>query len=121
MPNDSRPIKEELVKKHVKRMLKRHNCYCFMPVQSGYGAATLDIIGCHKGRFFSIETKAPGKSPSPRQELIMDMMNAAGAAVFVIGEEYMPGDHVGYADGTTSLKHTFSGMAALEAWLLLGR
>ncbi len=113
MPNDSRPIKEKRVKDVVKKLLKEHGCYIFMPVQSGYGAATLDIIGCHKTRFFSVETKAPGKKPSPRQELIMDMMNDAGAAVFVIGEAVM------YKED--SMKTTFSGMAALEAWLLLGR
>lgn len=113
MPNDPRPIKEKRVKDVVKKLLSAHDCYFFMPVQSGYGSSTLDILGCHKTRFFSIETKAPGKKPSPRQELVMDAMNAAGAAVFVIGESVM------YEENTT--KTTFSGMAALEAWLLLGR
>lgn len=108
MPNDSRPIKEKLVKEHVKRMLKSYDAYYFMPVQSGYGSSTLDIIGCHKSRFFSVETKAPGKKLSPRQELVMDVINAAGGVVFVIGEQHLPTDN------------TFSGMAALEAWLLLG-
>lgn len=113
-------INESRVKDHIKRLLKKYKCYYFMPVQSGYGSATLDIIGCHKGRFFSVEAKAPGKHPTPRQELIMDVMNAAGAAVFVIGEEYKPGDHVRDRGGSSSIRHEFSGMAALEAWLLLG-
>lgn len=109
MHNDSRPIKEKLVKDHVKRMLKSYGAYWFMPVQSGYGAAALDFYGVHKSRFFSIETKAPGKKLSPRQELVMDVINDAGGVVFVIGEQHLPTDN------------TFSGMAALEAWLLLGR
>ncbi len=121
MPNDSRPIKEKRVKDAVKRLLTAHKCYTFMPVQTGFGSATLDFIGCHKSRFFSIETKAPGQKPSPRQELIMDMMNASGAAVFVIGEEvvWKAGEDK-HGLGIRKFD-TFSGMAALEAWLLLGR
>jgi penicillin-binding protein-related factor A (putative recombinase) len=55
-----------------------------MPVQGGYGQSTLDYIGCHNGRFFSIETKAPGKKPTDRQNMIIDQMNAAGGKTFVI-------------------------------------
>ncbi len=117
MPNDSRPvvklIREKAVKDHVKKLLRAHECYFFMPVQSGYGSTTLDILGCHKGRFFSVETKAPGKVPSPRQELVMEVMNEAGAAVFVVGE------HAIYKEDKLKID-TYSGMAGLEAWLLLG-
>ena len=107
MPNDSRPIKEKQVKNAVKKVLVTHGCYYFMPVQSGYGSAALDFICCHKGRFLSIETKAPGKHPSPRQELIISNINEAGGATLVIGESY---DHTA---------KTFSGMGMLEAWLQL--
>ena len=55
-----------------------------MPVPSGYGRPTLDYLGCVKGRFFAIETKAPGKKPTGRQEATMEAMRAAGAAVFVV-------------------------------------
>ena len=112
MSDDTRPIKtirEKTVKDRVKKVLKRHNCYFFMPVQTGYGAPTLDFLGCHRSRFFSVETKAPGKKPTPRQELIMALINASGGAVFVIGESY------------NQTAKTFSGMEELEAWLLLGR
>lgn len=109
MSNGSRSIREKTVKDHVKRLLKAHNCYYFMPVQSGYGSPALDFICCCRGAFFSVETKAPGKTPTPRQELTMALVKQSGGAVFVIGESY---------EQTTS---TFSGMDELEAWLLLGR
>lgn len=102
-------IPEKLVKDRVKKLLKEYRCYVFMPVQSGYGSATLDFLGTHRGRFFAVETKAPGRKLSPRQELIADMIRAAGGAVFIIGEEY-------YEE-----LNTFSGMELLEAWLLLER
>lgn len=113
MPNDSRPIKEKRVKDRVKKLLDEYNCYRFMPVQSGYGGVALDFICCHHGRFFSVETKAPGKHLSARQELIMDTINDAGGAVFVIGEAAI------YKDKEHKKLETFSGMGALEAWLLL--
>lgn len=104
----SKKILEKTVKARVTKLLKEHKCYYFMPVQSGYGAASLDYLGCHAGHFFSIETKAPGKHPSPRQELTIEEIEGAGGAAFVIGESY-------YED-----LNTFSGMELLESWLLLG-
>ena len=107
MSNDSRPIKEKKVKDAIKKLLVAHGCYYFMPVQSGYGSAALDFICCIRGRFFSIEAKAPGKHPSPRQELIISNINEAGGTTFVIGESYA---HTAKA---------FSGMGELETWLRL--
>lgn len=77
-------VTEKIVKSHVKTMLKKHDAYYFMPVQSGYGAPGLDFHGCHKGRAFAIETKKPGKKPTPRQKLTMMEMEEAGMKVFVI-------------------------------------
>lgn len=102
-------VSEKVVKDRVKRLLKEYGCYWFMPVQTGYGSATLDFLGCHRGRFFSVETKAPRRTLSPRQELIADMIKKAEGAVFIIGEEYYE-----------EVKE-FSGMELLEAWLLLER
>ena len=28
----------------------------------------MDFLGCYRGRFFAIETKAPGKKPTLRQD-----------------------------------------------------
>lgn len=89
---------EGKVKALVKKVLSSHEAYYHMPVQSGLGAPTLDFIGCHKGRYFAIETKAPGKKPTERQMLTMGAIRDAGGAVFVV-------------DGETSL-------ATLEQWLV---
>jgi hypothetical protein len=96
---------EAKVKLAVKQTLKRYGAYYFMPVQMGYGAPTLDFLGCHKGRAFAIETKAPGKTLTARQEQTIEEMLKAGMKVFVIGDRY-----------TRSDKHM--GELELEAWLL---
>lgn len=76
---------EGKVKAKVSRILRdTPNLYYFMPVPGGYGESTLDYIVCHKGRFASIETKAPGKKPTPRQNMVAEMMRRAGGTVFVI-------------------------------------
>lgn len=75
---------EGKVKEKVKRVLKAHDAYYHMPVQNGMGSPTLDFVGCHFGRYFAIETKAPGKKPTPRQELTIDQIRQAGGKVFVI-------------------------------------
>ena len=96
---------EGKVKDKVKRLLKKYDCYQFWPVQSGYGAPTLDCLGCCNGFFFGIETKAPGKHPTPRQRLTMEDMESAHGKVFVIGEKLVDG--------------IYSGLGELEAWLLM--
>lgn len=55
-----------------------------MPVPGGYGRSTLDYIGCHFGRAFAIEAKAPGKHPTSRQIGTIEDLEAAGAVVFVV-------------------------------------
>jgi hypothetical protein len=79
---------EGKIKDDIKKVLKAHATYYYMSVPYGYGAPTLDFTGCHRGRFFAIEAKAPGKLPTPRQELTAQEMKAAGAAVFVIDGPY---------------------------------
>ncbi len=79
---------EGKVKLQVKRALKMlqdrgYPVYYHMPVQNGMGKPTLDFIGCIKGQFFAIETKAPGKKPTERQEGTIEDMRKAGAHVFV--------------------------------------
>ncbi len=117
MSHDLRPIKEERVKEHVKRLLKKYSAYYFMPVQSGYGGQTLDFLGCHKSRFFAIETKAPGHHLTPRQELIREEIESKGGVVFVIGEDAI---WIGDNPHARRKLRTFSGMEELEGWLLLG-
>lgn len=76
---------EGKVKKKVSDFLKSiSGLYYFMPVPSGYGESTVDYIGCYRGLFFAIETKAPGKHPTNRQKQIISAIERAGGAVFVI-------------------------------------
>ncbi len=59
----------------------------FWPVPSGFGASDLDCIVCYFGRYIAIETKAPGKVPTPRQRLTIAQTQASGGMVFVIDGE----------------------------------
>ena len=72
---------EGKLKDKVKAFLKERGAYYHMPVPSGYGMQTLDFVGCYRGMFFGVETKAPGKKPTPRQEYTMNEMRKAGAWV----------------------------------------
>lgn len=76
---------EGKVKKTVSTLLKSiTGLFYTMPVPSGFGESTLDYIGCYRGKYFAVETKAPGKKPTDRQEAIIKKMRDAGGAVFVI-------------------------------------
>ncbi|MDE2471846.1 MAG: hypothetical protein KGL35_24760 [Bradyrhizobium sp.] len=86
---------EGAVKKDVKAFLRERKVasmsapvpdavgYYHMYVPSGYGDPALDFTGCYKGRFFAIETKADGGTPSARQNLIMKMhQDALGLSIW---------------------------------------
>ena len=75
---------EGRVKAKVKKLLKGYNLYSNWPVPCGYGTPMLDCVGCFLGLFFSIETKAPGGKPTPRQQQTIEEQRRAGAKVFVI-------------------------------------
>lgn len=80
---------EGRVKAAVKRILDDYvEHYREMPVPGGYGKSGLDFTVCFFGRFLSIETKAPGETPTPRQENTMrDIVRAGGVAVSVDGTD----------------------------------
>lgn len=76
---------EGKVKRKVTELLKKYSgLYYEMPVPGGYGKSGLDYMGCYKGKFFSVETKAPGKKPTDRQQQTISAITHAGGAVFVI-------------------------------------
>jgi hypothetical protein len=56
----------------------------FWPVPSGFGKSDLDCIVCYGGQYIAIETKAPGKKPTPRQDLQIAETIGADGYVFVI-------------------------------------
>ncbi len=73
---------EGWVKKIVKEMLDLHpRAYYHMPVQNGMGSPTLDFICCIDGRYVAIETKAPGKRMTARQEQTAAQIAAGGGEV----------------------------------------
>lgn len=75
---------EAKVKAAVKVELARQSAYKHMPVQNGMGEPALDFHVCHRGMYAAIETKAPGKKPTPRQMQTMHKVLQAGGSVFVI-------------------------------------
>ena len=66
------------------RELKSDGWY-FCPGQNGYGVKGIpDFVGHYLGRFFSVETKAPDKTPTGFQELQIAEILRSGGAVFVV-------------------------------------
>lgn len=82
---------EGKVKRAVKKVLAHYadyyGMYEFWPVQTGYGAATLDCLVTFQGRSLFIETKAPKKHPTERQEACIAQIVRAGGIVLVIDTE----------------------------------
>lgn len=93
------------VKDRVRALFKKYRAYYHSPVQNGMGKPGLDFHCCVNGLAFFVEAKAPGKHPTPRQQLTMRDMLAAGAKVFVVGEHLAPHPY------------TYSGMEELEDFL----
>jgi penicillin-binding protein-related factor A (putative recombinase) len=79
-----KPMLEKTVKAAVKKRLKEIGAYQFWSVPMGLGDTTVDCLGCYRGRFFGIETKAPGKLPTLRQKFTLEKIKAAGGLAFVI-------------------------------------
>ena len=75
---------ESRVKAKVKKLLKEHGAYQFWPVQTGYGAKTLDCLACHRGYFVAIETKAPGKKPTDLQWVTVEQIQMSGGIAMVV-------------------------------------
>jgi len=74
---------ESKLKDHVKAYLDERGAYYFMPVQMGFGAATVDFLCCVQGRFVAIETKIWPRRATPRQLLCLNAVQAAGGVGFV--------------------------------------
>lgn len=75
---------EGRVKSKVKELLSKYPVYGNWPVPGGYGTPMLDFVGCYKGWFFTIETKAEGEKLTPRQQYIAEEILAAGGLVFIV-------------------------------------
>ena len=81
---------EGKVKSKIKVWLKTLDyCWFYMPVQNGMGVVGIpDIIGVINGRFFAIETKAPGKenNVTPNQQATISNIYGAGGVAFVASD-----------------------------------
>ena len=77
---------EGKVKARVKKVLAAHGAYWHCPVQNGMGAPSLDFVGCHRGRYFAVETKAGNKQMTPRQETTAEEIRAAKGLVFLVND-----------------------------------
>ena len=75
---------EGLTKVKLKKYLRDRGAYFFMPVQTGYGATSLDVLACVLGEFVAYECKARGQKLTPRQELVARQINAAGGKVYLV-------------------------------------
>ena len=76
---------EGRVKAKVRGLLQQYDgMYVFMPVPGGYGQTTLDFLGCYRGRFFAVETKAEKKKPTLRQVTLLQNIDRAMGRTFVI-------------------------------------
>jgi hypothetical protein len=76
---------EGKVKDKVKRILKKHRAWYYMPVSMGFGAHGIpDFIVCANGTFLGIETKAPGKRAN-----VTALQNAQGQLIQQAGGAWM--------------------------------
>jgi len=76
---------EGKTKAKVKALLKKYGVWSFAPVSNGMGVHGIpDFVGVYKGLSVMVECKAPGKKPTPRQEIQIAAIRAAGGTVFVI-------------------------------------
>ncbi len=80
---------EGKVKAAIKKLLKEHGIWFYMPVQNGMGVVGIpDFICCWEGEFLAIETKAPGKRKNltPNQERRIAEIHAAGGRALVVDD-----------------------------------
>jgi hypothetical protein len=83
---------EGKIKKMVKELLAHvalgaREPYAFWPVPNGMGPSSLDCLICYYGVFVAVETKAPGKKPTPRQEFTIACIEKAGGVALIVDSE----------------------------------
>lgn len=80
---------EARIKIRIKKLLDSfgERIYYFMPVPSGYGAATIDYLLCIDGLFVGIEAKRPGGKPTLRQDGVLEDIRRANGSTFVVSDD----------------------------------
>ena len=107
---------EGKVKARVKKMLQIFEAYQHWPVQAGYGKPCLDCHFCFNGYYAAVETKAPGKALTPRQQITKEEIEDAGGKVFVIGR-WKKGQEIGGKGTGIFCEEEYSGLNELREWL----
>lgn len=69
---------ERIEKDKIRHYLDSRAAYYFMPVQTGYGRRTVDILACIRGRFWAIEVKRDNSQIPVRQRQILEEIEQAG-------------------------------------------
>lgn len=81
---------EGRVKNKVKAILKANEIWYFMPSANGFGKVGVpDFICCWDGKFFAIETKAPGKrhTLTANQQMQIGLIQKAKGWALVVDDE----------------------------------
>lgn len=92
---------EGKVKTQVKRLLKEHKIWFYMPVAGPFSAHGIpDFVCCDNGVFLSIETKAPGKIDNltvNQRRVISEIQEHGGIALVIDNvqqlKEYLDARH----------------------------
>lgn len=80
---------EGKVKDAIKKVLKKHGAWYFMPVSNGMGQVGIpDFICCWNGKFVGVEAKAPGKTANvtDNQLRVIGAIKKAGGLAWVIDD-----------------------------------
>lgn len=78
---------EGKVKSQVKKWLKAHNVWFYMPVAGPFAVHGIpDFVCCWDGDFIGIETKAEGKikNTTPHQDRVIKEINEHGGIAIVV-------------------------------------
>ena len=78
---------EGKVKARVKSILTSLGAWYAMPLGTAFGKRGVpDFLVCHRGKFFSIETKAGKGKTTALQEYVMARIREAGGVTLIINE-----------------------------------
>jgi hypothetical protein len=78
---------ESKVKVKVRKVLKELNAYYVMPVTAGFGnSGAPDYIVCYRGKFFGIECKANGNTPTALQYKNLKEIQDCGGISLIVDE-----------------------------------
>ena len=82
---------EATEKAKVKKLFEKYgkDIWYYMPVPMGYGRKGIpDFIGCYRGNFFSVETKAHNRNCTPWQVRENDAIHDAEGKVYIFSLDY---------------------------------